>query len=312
MSPLWILRRGGEALLALAVATLLIFAVVHLTPGDPAAFVLRAQSGNFAPSDEELAAKRREMGLDRPVVVQYASWLGGLLQGDLGNSYRNGEPVVEVIGNRLAATLRLTFSAAIIAIALAVGLSAISVAWANRAPDAVVQLVCALVASSPAFVVAILIADLVSVRLGWLPLLSDGSWRSVIMPAACIAIPLGTWWAQLLRTHMLAAQGSAYAEVARSRGASNLRVIFVHALPNAIVPFLSVLAVGIGLVFAGTAVIEAVFNWPGLGTLMLSAVKVRDLAVVQSLALIGTAVFILLAFVADVMSGLIDPRLAQR
>jgi ABC-type dipeptide/oligopeptide/nickel transport system permease component len=312
LSTAWLLRRTGEAALALLAATVLIFAVVHLTPGDPAAFVLRAQSGNFAPSAEELAAKRQELGLDRPVPIQYAHWIGGLLQGDLGTSYKNGQPVAEVIGGRLAATARLTLAAALASVLLAVVLSAISVAAANRMPDTIVQFCCVLIASSPAFVVAIIVADIVTVRLGWLPLLSDGGWRTVIMPAVCIAVPLGTWWAQLLRSHMLAAQGSGFAEVARARGASAARIILTHSLPNAVVPLLSVLAVGIGLVFAGTAVVEAVFNWPGLGTLMLTAVKNRDLAVVQALALIGTSVFILLALMADLASGIIDPRLAVR
>jgi peptide/nickel transport system permease protein len=307
----WSIRRFIEALVTLSVASILIFAIVSATPGDPAAYVLRSQSGNYAPTPEKLAEKRHELGLDQPAHVQYFEWAGRFLSGDLGKSFRTGEPVHDIIFRRLGPTLRLTLVAGALALAIAVGLALISVRYIHTPVDSAIVAFSAFFASLPAFAICLAVVDFVCIRLKLAPLLADGSWRAALLPALCLGLTLGTWWAQILRTGMLSAMAQPYAETSFARGSSVWRVAWVHALPNAFIPFLSMLAIGLGHLLAGTAIVEAVFNWPGIGSLMVSAIHDRDLVLIQALVLLTTVSFVSFAFLADALSRIIDPRLQK-
>lgn len=308
----WLRRSIGQAVLAVVGASLLIWLVVPLTPGDPAAFILRARNANYQPSARQLEAERAKLGLDDNIVTQYRRWVAGALHGDLGESYRTGRPVADHIGDRLPNTLRLAATAIALAVPIAIGLALLSVAFANRLVDHLVRVGCALVASVPAFVLALVASDLFAVRLGWVDAITDGSWGDALLPAACLALPLATWWAQLLRVHMLEAVGRDYDLVAAARGSGPIRTLVVHTLPNGLLPFLSMLGLGMAFLFAGTAVVEVVFNWPGLGTLLLRAVGDRDLAVIQGVALLSTVVFVTVSLLMDTLSRIIDTRLRDQ
>jgi ABC-type dipeptide/oligopeptide/nickel transport system permease component len=304
----WIARKLLEAFAAVIAASALSFLVISLTPGDPAAYVLRAQSGNYAPSEGQLQHKRLELGLERPGWKRYGQWLAAAAKGDLGFSYRSGEAITKMIGQRLGPTLKLACVAAILALLLATGLALASSLYANRWPDHAITAVCSVLASLPSFATCLILVDLICIRLKLVPLLSDGALSSSLLPASCLALTFGAWWAQLLRANMLTALARPFAETALARGSSAFRVAWVHALPIAYLSTLGMIALGIGHMLAGTAIIEAVFNWPGTGSLLVRAISERDQPLIQALAVLAMFAFVVLAFVGELIVRAIDTR----
>jgi ABC-type dipeptide/oligopeptide/nickel transport system permease component len=297
-----------QALLTLLGISVIIWALLPLAPGDPAQRLLQA-SGVQDPTPEQIAALRTELALDRPLPLQYAEWLGRAVRGDLSISYQTGQPVLEELGKRLPATLLLAGSGLLLALLIALTGGLIGAAYHERWPDQLVRFVTQVGASVPAFLAGLLALRFIVVELNIGKVLSGGQWQYVLLPALCLAISRAADWAQLLRASLLEALGTNYTLVAGARGASKLRILWRYALPNAVLPFLTAVGVGIGGLIGGSAIIEAIFTWPGIGSYVFAAISARDFPVVQGFVLLAGLSYITANFCVDLVALLLDPRL---
>jgi len=281
----------------------LVFAFLHLVPGDPVDVML----GETArPADK--AALRTELGLDRPVWDQYVSYLGGLAQGDLGRSFAHRKPVSEVIAGRLPATAQLAGGALVVALAVALPLGVLAATRRDTVFDRG-SLVASLVGvSMPNFWLGPLLILAFSVHLRWFPVSGRESWTSVVLPAVTLGTALAAVLSRMLRSSLLEVLGSDYLRAARARGVGEGRVVWVHALRNACLPVITILGLQLGSLLSGAVVTEAVFAWPGIGTLLLQALQGRDYPLAQGCVLVISLGYVGANLIADLLYRLADPR----
>lgn len=304
-------RRLGQALLTLGGAGVLIFGMLALAPGDPARRVLEAR-GVTSPSPPAIAAVRAELGLDDALFVRFAAWAGRAVTGDLGVSWRTGRPVMEEFAQRLPATLRLTGTALALAIVLALVLGILAAAAPNRWPDVVTRVAALAMLVVPSFVLGVLVLDVLVVRMGLGRVIADGSWGTVFLPALTLALFPAASWSRVLRTSLLEARSASYLRVSAARGATRWRQLWVHQLPNAAPPFLTVVGLGIATLLGGAPVVEAVFTWPGVGRYTVDAIEARDMPAVVGFTLVAVVVYVVTSLLIDLSCGLIDPRLREQ
>jgi peptide/nickel transport system permease protein len=303
-----IAARLGQAVLALLGMTLLVWALLPLTPGDPAERILLGR-GNIQPDPVQVQALRREFGLDRPLHVQYAIWMHNLLQGRLGISYRSRQAVERELAQRLPATLLLAAGGVVVAVLLAFPLAVLAARFENRWPDHLTRLYALMGTSLPSFWLGLLLLDLFAVRLRWTSALARPDLQHLPMPAFVLGLGLSATLARVLRAGLLGELGRRYALMVRARGAGPWRVLLRHALPNAALPSVNILALGVGGLLGGAAITETVFTWPGMGLYIVDAIGARDLPVIQGFAVISAGIFILVNLCADIIAILLDPRL---
>jgi ABC-type dipeptide/oligopeptide/nickel transport system permease component len=303
--------RLGQMLLTLLGASVLIWALLPLAPGDPAQRTLEAM-GNENPRPVEVEAMRDRLQLDRPLAAQYLAWLGRALVGDLSVSWQSGKPVSAELAKRLPATARLAVITLLLSVALALALALVGASFQGRWPDAAVRFVTQLGSSLPAFLLGLLLLQFIVIRYGMGRVVSSGSFGEVWFPALCLSLGRASEWAQLLRAGLLDALCARYTLVAAARGAARRRILLRYALPNALLPFLTVVGTGIGRLLGGIAVVEVVFSWPGLGSFAVTAITARDLPVIQGYVIFCTLGYVLASLLADLMSALLDPRLRER
>ncbi|MGD9989983.1 ABC transporter permease [Pseudonocardia sp.] len=301
-------RRSGQAVLTLAGAGVLIFAMLAVTPGDPARRVLLAR-GVQQPSAVAVAAVRGELHLDDPLLVRFGRWAGGALTGDLGISWRSGRPVVDDFVTLLPATLRLTVAALGIAIVLAMLLAALAAAAPGRWPDTVARVVGLAMIAVPTFVIGVVVLDVLVVRWGYGRVIADGTWATVFLPALVLALASATTWSRVLRTALLEARSAPHLRVSTARGAGPWRRLWAHELPNAAPPFLTMVGLGAGFLLGGAPIVESVFTWPGIGRFTVEAIDARDMPVVVGFTLVAVLAFVLTSLVTDLIATLVDPRL---
>ncbi len=302
------ITRFLQALLTVLGISVIIWALLPLAPGDPALRLLQAR-GVQDPTPEQIAAVRADLALDRPLPIQYVEWLGRAVRGDLSVSYQTGRPVLEELGRRMPATLLLSGTALLLALVSALGGGLLCAAYAERWPDRAIRLLTQVGAAAPAFLLGLLALRFIVVEFGIGRVLSGGQWQYVLLPAICLAVSRAADWTQLLRASLLDALGSHYIFVAQARGADKLRLLWHYALPNAALPFLTVIGVGLGGLLGGAAIVEAIFTWPGIGSFVLEAISARDYPVVQGfVALIGLS-YVMASFGVDLLALALDPRL---
>jgi ABC-type dipeptide/oligopeptide/nickel transport system permease component len=302
--------RLAQAVFAVLAMTILIWSLLPLTPGDPAERILRGSG--LEPPPEQIEALRRDLGLDRPVWVQYQIWMNGLLHGKLGISYRSKEPVEREIGRRIGATLLLTTAGVLVALSLALPLALLAARYQDRWPDHLTRVLAMIGTSVPSFWLGLLLLDLVAVRLQWTTALAKPDWSHVWLPALVLGLGFSSTLMRLLRAGLLGEMGRRYTLVARARGAGQWRVLLRHALPNALLPSINALAIGVGGLLGGAAIVETVFTWPGMGLFIVGAIGSRDLPVIQGFALISAAIFIAVNLSADLLAAVLDPRLRHQ
>ena len=307
-----VLKRLGLGLLTLLVISILIFTAVELLPGDIAEAVL----GQGA-TEENVAAMRRQLGLDRPGPVRYFEWLGGAVTGDFGVSLVSGENVSGTIGPRLANTLFLATYAAVIAVPLAIVLGIIVALLRNSIFDRVANAATLTSISSPEFFLGYVLTLYLAVKTGYFPaiasLSSDMSFGELLhrtfLPALTMVLVVTAHMMRMTRAAIISLLSSPYIEMARLKGTPAWKVIVRHALPNAWAPISNVVALNLAYLITGVVLVEVVFVYPGIGQLLVDAVSKRDFPVVQSVCLIFAATFILLNLAADVGAILTNPRL---
>jgi peptide/nickel transport system permease protein len=310
-----IAQRLALGLLTLFVVSLIIFGATELLPGDFAEAIL-----GQAATPETVAAIRRQLGLDQPVHIRYFDWLWGAMQFDFGTSLaQRGRPVAEMIGTRLMNTLFLAAYAAAMAVPLALTLGILAALWRNSAFDRIANSSALTAISFPEFFVAYILIFVLA-QAGWFPSmarlpagadLGEKLYRT-FLPALTLTLVVTAHMMRMTRAAIINLLASPYIEMARLKGMRPSRVIVHHALPNAIAPIVNVVAINLAYLITGVVVVEVVFVYPGLGQLMVDSVARRDIPVVQAVALIFAAAYVLLNLTADVISTLSNPRLMHR
>jgi peptide/nickel transport system permease protein len=310
-----LLRRVGSLLATLAVASVVIFTAIEVLPGDTAQVIL----GTDARADT-LAALRTRLGLDRPAAERYAEWAGGLVRGDLGDSYTYATPVTELVADRIVVSLPLALMALALTTAVALPLGAWAGARRGSLVDTGVMSATQVGISVPNFWFAMLLVLLFAVTLRWVPAggfpgWKAGAWpalRSLILPAVALALPQASILARVMRSALLETLGDDYVRTAMAKGLSRAQAIRRHALRNALIPVLTIMGLQFSFLLAGTIIIENVFYLPGLGRLVFQAINQRDLIVVRSVVMLLVASVILVNFVVDLAYLAVDPRLRRR
>ncbi len=297
--------RALRALLTVALVVTFAFVVLRMS-ADPALIILGPEA-----SPEMIAAFRKSWGLDEPIFVQYLEYFRAILRGDLGRSMRDGRPAIELVVERIPATLALTLPA----LALKIGIGLPAGVWASLHRGTVIdRAVMGLAVAGftvPSFVLGLVLVLIFSVTLGWLPSGGQDSWVHAILPIATMGIGGAAVLARFTRSAMLEVLGQPYMRTASAKGVPWARVIRDHALPNAAIPTVTIVGFMIGSLIAGAVVVESVFSWPGVGRLLVVAVSNRDLAVVQCILLLVAATMVCSNLVVDFLYGFLDPRLRQ-
>lgn len=307
-----LLRRSATMLLTLWAATVVVFVVLELLPGDPASVIL----GTGARADT-LAALRAQLGLDRPPLERYLTWIGGLARGELGASYTYGVSVAQLIAERSVVSLPLALMAIVLSTAIAIPVGVFAASRRGAFSDTALMGVTQLGVAVPNFWFAMLLVLLFAVWLGWVPAGGfpgwDAGWwpalRSLLLPALALALPQAAILARLTRSAVLEALNEDYIRTARAKGLNRREAVWRHAVPNALIPVVTIMGLQFSFLVAGTIIIENVFYLPGIGRLTFQAIAQRDLTVVRDLVVVIAALVIIVNFVVDLLYLWLDPRL---
>jgi peptide/nickel transport system permease protein len=287
----------------LGVATL-VFSLIHLVPGDP----VQAMLGESA-SPADIAELRGKLNLDRPLAVQYVTFLRGVATGDLGTSLRTNQPVATAIAERLPATVELALTAMAVATLFAVPLGIIAATRAGTRVDHAATTLALIGISIPNFWLGPLLAIVFSVALGWFPVSGRGTPAHLVLPAVTLAAPMAAVLARMTRASLLEELGELYVLAARARGVSRLRAVLKHAFRNSLVPIVTVLGLQFGAVLTGAVITETIFAWPGVGRLLIQSINFRDYPLVQGCILLIAVTYVSVNLLTDVLYGLLDPRI---
>jgi len=300
----FILRRLGAVVPVLLAVSVLVFLMSHLTPGDPATIMLGENA-----SAADVARLRHQLGLDRPLTVQYGRYLAGVVRGDLGRSIRSGQPVAVEIWERFPPTLQLTLAAMVIAAAAGVLLGALAATSRTAAADALLMSTSLLGISMPSFWLGLLLILLFGLVLHWFPIAGGSDWRALVLPAVTLGTQAAAVLARLTRASLLDVLPSDFVRTARAKGVAGTRVLFRHALRNALIPVVTVIGLQFGALLGGAVIVESVFARSGLGRLAVTAVQSRDFPVIQGIVLFAAAVYALVNLSVDVAYLALDPRI---
>jgi peptide/nickel transport system permease protein len=303
----YVVRRLIQAALILLGVSLVTFALLYLLPADP----VRQIAGRSA-TPQTVENIRRQLGLDQSFLVQYWRYLTNLVQGDLGRSYLQRSEVSALIWSRLPATLLLM--AAGIACELAIGLTMGLIAAVRRgtATDQALMIGSFIGVSAPQFVVGLILLYVFGVQLGWLPLSGYGTAAHVVLPALTLGILGAGWYSRMMRSSMIDVLRQDYIRTAHAKGLTRWRVLFRHALPNAILPIVAMIGIDIGVFMSGIVVVESVFGWPGIGQLAWQAIQRVDIPIIMGVTLVSAVAIVLGNLIADLGAPFIDPRIKLR
>jgi len=287
----------------LGVATL-VFSMIHLVPGDPA----QAMMGDGA-APQDVAELRKNLGLDQPLLTQYMTFLRRAVKGDLGTSFRTGQPVTTMIAERVPATAELAMASMIVAIAIAIPLGVVAAVWRGTAVDYGAMTFALAGVSIPNFWLGPLLAIVFSVELGWLPVSGRGQLANLVLPAISLGLALAAILARMTRASLLDELNELYVRAARARGVSRASAIAVHALRNSMIPLLTIVALQFGAVLTGAVITETIFAWPGIGRLLIQSIGFRDYPMVQGCILLIAVTYVSVNLLTDLMYGVVDPRI---
>ncbi len=308
-------RLLGMPLILLGVSAI-VFLAIRLVPGDAITAMLGSEAGLLTPAQRQSLAIF--FGIDQPWIVQYGRWLSGLLQGDFGLSTTFGRPVLGVIAGRFPLTLELALFAMVIALVISVPAGVVAATRRERPADVLVRVLAMLGQSTPSFVLALLLIFALSAGFGIMPAMGDlipltrdpaGNLLQLLLPAGVLGVAFAASMTRITRAAMIEALSEDFVRTARSKGVGPQAVIWRHALPNALIPLVTLSAVEFGYLLGGTVIVEQVFALPGLGRLVLDAITQRDYALVQGTVLVISANFLLLNLLVDVAYAALDPRI---
>jgi glutathione transport system permease protein len=303
----YIAKRLLGLLPTLLLVGFLAFLLVHLLPGDPA----RLAAGQDA-TPETVELVRKDLGLDKPLPQQFARFVGGVLRWDFGPSLRTKRPVATEIGERFMPTFWLTVWSMVWSVVFGMAIGIVSAVWRNRWPDRLGMTLAVSGISFPAFALGMVLMQIFSVQLNWLPTVGDDTWRHYILPSVTLGAAVAAIMARFTRSSFVDILGEDFIRTARAKGLDEQRVIIKHGLRNALIPVVTMMGLQFGFLLGGSIVVEKVFNRTGLGRLLVDAVDKRDYPVIQALVLLFSLEFILINLVVDVLYGVINPTIRYR
>ena len=294
-------------LATLVIVALLVFLFVHMLPGDPA----RLAAGPDA-TPETVDLVRRDLGLDRPLPTQFLRFVSGIAHGDLGTSLRSRRPVATEIGERFMPTFWLTVAAMAWSVPVGMLIGVLSAVWRNRWPDRLGMSLAVSGISFPAFALGMVLMEIFSVQLNWLPTVGADTWKHYLLPSITLGAAVAAIMARFTRSSFVDILHEDYVRTARAKGLSEPVVVAKHGLRNALVPVVTMMGLQFGFLLGGSIVVEVVFNWPGVGRLLVDSVNMRDYPVIQALVLLFSVEFILINLVVDVLYAVINPTIRFR
>lgn len=300
----FVIKRLLGLIPTLLLVAVLVFLFIHLLPGDPA----RLAAGPEA-DEKAVALVRADLGLDKPLPEQFVNFFVNAAQGDFGKSIRTKRPVAEEIGARFWPTLWLTVVAMIWAVLFGLIIGISSAVWRNKWPDRLGMTLAVSGISFPAFSLGILLMQVFSVKLGWLPTVGDDSWRHYILPSITLGAAVAAVMARFTRSSFIEILQEDFVRTARAKGLTETVVVVKHCLRNALIPVVTMMGLQFGFLLGGSILVEVVFNWPGMGRLLVDAVEMRDYPVIQAEILLFSLEFIFINLVVDVLYAVINPSI---
>ena len=310
------LKRIALIIPTVLLVSIIVFTVMRLLPGDPALVILSEGDATF--TQEELEDLRKQLGTDRPIVVQYGDWIYGIVQGDLGTSiWRSGQPVTKLVGDRIFRTLELAVLAIVIAVIFAVPLGIVSAIKPDSVIDYFSRIITLVGISIPTFFAGLLVVLVLSRAFGWLPPLGyadlwDDPWKNIqqmFLPALALGFYDMAFIARVTRSSMMEIIREDYMRTARAKGLAERIVLVRHGLKNAVLPILTISGWQFGRLFGGTVIIESIFKVPGIGTLLIETVFQRDFPTIQAIIIVIAVSIVIINLLVDLLYGLLDPRI---
>ncbi|APV93793.1 glutathione ABC transporter permease GsiC [Salmonella enterica] len=303
----YVLKRLLGLIPTLLIVAVLVFLFVHLLPGDPARLIAGPEA-----DAQVIALVRQQLGLDQPLHVQFWRYITHVLQGDFGTSMVSRRPVSEEIASRFLPTLWLTITSMIWAVLFGMAIGIAAAVWRNRWPDRLGMTLAVTGISFPAFALGMLLIQIFSVDLGWLPTVGADSWQHYILPSLTLGAAVASVMARFTRSSFVDVLSEDYMRTARAKGVSETWVVLKHGLRNAMIPVVTMMGLQFGFLLGGSIVVEKVFNWPGLGRLLVDSVDMRDYPVIQAEVLLFSLEFILINLVVDVLYAAINPAIRYK
>jgi len=303
----YVIKRLLGLIPTLFIVMVLVFLFVHMLPGDPARLIAGPEA-----DAEVIALVRQQLGLDQPLWYQFWHYITSVLQGDFGLSMVSRRPVSEEIASRFMPTLWLTLTSMAWAMLFGLITGIIAAVWRNRWPDRLSMTVAVTGISFPAFALGMLLMQVFSVQLGWLPTVGADSWQHYILPSLTLGAGVAAVMARFTRASFVDVLSEDYMRTARAKGLSERWVILKHGLRNAMIPVVTMMGLQFGFLLGGSIIVEQVFNWPGLGRLLVASVEMRDYPVIQAEVLLFSLEFILINLVVDVLYAAINPAIRYK
>ena len=303
----YIVKRLLGLIPTLLMVAVLVFLFVHMLPGDPARLIAGPEADG-----QVVALVRQQLGLDRPLYIQFWDYMTSVLQGDFGTSMVSRRPVVDEIASRFMPTLWLTLWSMLWAMLFGLAAGIAAAVWRNRWPDRLGMTLAVTGISFPAFALGMLLMQIFSVELGWLPTVGADSWQHYILPSLTLGAAVAAVMARFTRASFVEVLNEDYMRTARAKGVSETWVVLKHGLRNAMIPVITMMGLQFGFLLGGSIVVEKVFNWPGLGRLLVDSVEMRDYPVIQAEVLLFSLEFILINLVVDILYAAINPAIRYK
>lgn len=299
----------GKAMILIIGITFLSFLLVYHSPGDPATVALK-KSG-MRVSEEALELKREELGLNDPFLVQYGRWFNSFFHGNLGDSYKTGKPVAEELYKTIPATLLLTVTALALTMLLSFPIGVLCAKYQDGWFDNAVRFATYLLASIPSFFLALMLMYGLSMKLKLLPVIGSVSVKGIIMPSLVLALTLSAWYIRQIRGIVLGELEKEYVIGLKSRGVAKNRILFCHVLKNCMLPIITLLGMSFGTLLGGSAIVETIFSWPGVGRLAVTSIGARDYPVIQAYVVWMALIYLLINTAVELLCQLLDPRVRK-
>ncbi|AKL96343.1 ABC-type dipeptide/oligopeptide/nickel transport system, permease component [Clostridium aceticum] len=305
-----LLKKILQLMSVMILASFITFSLTYISPSDPAEMLLTAH--DIVPTQELLEKTREEMGLNDPFIMQYGNWLKGLFRGDFGYSYSTRGLVADILPQRIFMTVRLAVAALLFLIFFSFVLGILSAVKKNTVLDYIVRGLSLMGISIPAFWLGLMLMYVFVVELRWFKITEQTSFKSVILPAMTLAIPLMGRYIRQIREAILEQYSQDYVIGARARGIKESKIIIKHILPNALLGIITLLGLSIALLLGGTVIVENIFSWPGLGSMALEAITYRDYPLLQSYVVFMTLIYVTINFIVDIITQTLDPRISLK
>lgn len=298
------MKRLMSGLIVLIGVSLFSFALIHLIPGDPVRIMLGEKA-----TKERVEQLREQMGLNKPLVVQYVNYATGVFKGDLGTSLKTSRPVSMEIAQRFPATVKMAVSGIVVAIVAGVIMGILAAKYKDKFIDYAIMSMATLGMSLPSFWLGLLVIMVFAVKLGWFPVAGGTGFIDLVMPALTLGVMLSTTISRLTRSGMVEVLSNDYIRTARAKGMSEGIVLFRHAFRNVMIPVVAVVGLQIAALLGGAVIVEQVFNWPGIGTLAIEAISSRDFPMIQGIVLFMGAIYVIVNICVDLLYAVLDPRI---